>query len=134
MRCETSRAKKPRCHAAAERCSIISLMRTAVPVSVASRGAIPRMPAWTGIAADGSGRQQDRRPVVQAGWPGRAVSSNELEVARVDRRHVVERDDLVRRAAVVVDLPVRGVDVGERRVLAKADELEEVTFLRAVAV
>ena len=44
-----------------------------------------------------------------------------------------ERDDLVRGAAVVVDLPMRGVDLGEGRARAVADELQRIPRRRAVA-
>ena len=51
----------------------------------------------------------------------------------VDRRGVAERDDVVRGAAVVVDLPVRRVDVGEAGTRAVADEVERIARRRAVA-
>ena len=44
-----------------------------------------------------------------------------------------ERDDVVRGAAVEVDLPVRRVDVGEARTRAVADEAQRIARRRAVA-
>ena len=44
-----------------------------------------------------------------------------------------ERDDVVRGAAVVVDLPVRRVDVGEAGARAVADEVERIARGRAIA-
>jgi hypothetical protein len=41
------------------------------------------------------------------------LRSRQQDVARIDRRAVHERDDLVRGAAVVVDLPMGGIDIGE---------------------
>src|SRR5262245_1948507 len=52
--------------------------------------------------------------------------SHEHEIVLVDRGAVHERDDLVREAAVVVDLPMRGVDGGEGRTRPVADELERI--------
>src|SRR5262245_18014492 len=52
--------------------------------------------------------------------------SEEYDVARIDRRAVHERDDVVRGAAVIVHLPMRGIDVSEGRARAVADEHERV--------
>src|SRR5262245_27756020 len=52
--------------------------------------------------------------------------SEEYDVARIDRGAVHERDDVVGGAAVVVHLPMRGIDVSEGRARAVADEHERV--------
>src|SRR5262245_34153119 len=63
----------------------------------------------------------------------RPGKSHEHEIALVDRGAVHERDDLVHGAAVVVDLPMRRVDVGEGRTRPVADELERIARGSAVA-
>jgi len=57
----------------------------------------------------------------------------ERYIVRIDRRAVQEDDDLMRGAAVVVDLPLRGVVLGEGRARAVSDEQQHIPRRRAVA-
>src|SRR5262245_17334526 len=64
-----------------------------------------------------------------AGHPPRVrdlEKSHEHDIARLDRGAIHEGDDLVRGAAVIVDLPMRSVDVGEGCTRPVADELERI--------
>src|SRR3954454_7427887 len=55
-----------------------------------------------------------------------ARTSCEQDVACVDRGSVAKRDDLVHGAAVVVHLPMDGIDIGECCAQAVADELKRI--------
>src|SRR5262245_42716797 len=52
--------------------------------------------------------------------------SRKQVIAQIDRCAVHEGDDLMRGAAVVVDLPMGGVVLGECRACAVADKLQRI--------
>src|SRR4051812_5409665 len=68
------------------------------------------------------------------GSPLSSGPSYEHKIACMDRRGVAKRDDLVRSAAVVVDLPMCGVVLCERRSGAITDKPQRVPSGRALTV